>query len=71
MWPDFKSYTIRFKNQKDFNAFIEAKKGFLIVDISWSEFIVNFEDEEERQKAFSLMTGAVYSVQKENLVFGE
>jgi hypothetical protein len=71
MWPDFKSFTIKFKNQKDFDQFMELEWGFNTVDISWSEFIVNFEDEEERQKAFSLMTGEVYAMEKENLIFGE
>jgi hypothetical protein len=71
MWPNFESFAITFKNQEDFNAFVEVKEGFDIVDISWSEFIVNFEDEEERQKAFSLLTGKTYGMQEQNLVFGE
>ena len=72
-WPniDFKSFSITFKNQNDFNAFVKVKEDFDIVDIGWSDRIVNFEDEEERQKAVGLMSGTVYGVSKEDMVFGE
>lgn len=71
MWPEFKSFTITFKNREDFLSFIEIKEGFDIVDIGWSDCIINFEDEEERQKALDLLTGKVYAMEKENLILGE
>jgi hypothetical protein len=70
MKPVFKSFTITFKNQKDFDTFIEVKKGFHIVDISWTSYIINFEEEEDRQKALDLLTGKVYGIKKENLILG-
>lgn len=70
-WPDFKSFTITFKNQNEFNSFVEIQESFNIIDIGWSDRIVNFEDEEERQKAINLLTGEIFAMQKENLVFGE
>lgn len=66
-WPEFKSNTITFKNREDFISFIEIKQGFDIVDIGWSDCIINFEDEENRNKAFELMTGKVYNVKMEDI----
>jgi len=70
-WLDFKSYTITFRNQEDFNAMIEVKEGFDIVDIGWSDRIINFEDEDNRQRFLQLACSQTMGIKAENITLGE
>ena len=70
-WPDFKSYTITFKNQEDFDTMIEVKEGFDVVDIGWSDRIINFEDEENRQRFLDLACCTTMGIKAENITLGE
>jgi len=69
-WPTFESHTITFKKREDFLSFVELEKSFDIVDIGWSDCVINFEDDEERKKAFELMTGTIYGVSEKDLILG-
>ena len=70
-WHDFKSHTITFKNQEDFDAIIEVKEGFDIVDIGWSDRIINFEDEDNRQRFLQLACSQTMGIKTENMILGE
>ena len=70
-WPDFKSYTITFKNQEDFDTMIKVKEGFDVVDIGWSDRIINFEDEENRQRFLDLSCSQTMGIKAENITLGE
>jgi hypothetical protein len=70
-WPDFKRYTITFKNQEDFDTMIEVKEGFDVVDIGWSDRIINFEDEENRQRFLDLACSQTMDIKAENITLGE
>ena len=66
-----KSITITCKNQEDFNAMIEVKEGFGIVDIGCSDRIINFEDEDNRQRFLQLACSQTMGIKAENITLGE
>lgn len=53
IWPDFPSFSISFKEQKDFDVAIKTPEAKKNVDISWSERIINFENEQDREDLIS------------------
>lgn len=69
-WPNFTSYTIKFKNQEDFNAMLKVKEVFDVVDIGWSDRIINFEDEDNRQRFLDLALSPAMRISPENITLG-
>ena len=63
----FKSFPVRFQRQEDFDAMAQIKNSFDFIDISWSEKIFNFDNEEERQKFVEVATSETYSINQKNL----
>jgi len=61
------SHTIKFKRHDDFKAMMEIKDSFEIEDISWTEFIVCFANDEERKKFFYVAVSATYGIREEDL----
>ena len=70
-WPDFPSFTVTFAEQSDFDDMMKIRNSFNIVDISWSERIVNFDDEEERSKFIQVATGVAYGISPKKMVTNE
>ena len=65
--PEFPSFCLTFKNQEDFKIAIQHKDCASLIDISWSERILNFEDQEARQSFLSLITSPSVGIKKTNL----
>lgn len=63
----FKSFAVRFQRQEDFDVMAQIKNNFDFIDISWSEKIFNFDNEEERQKFVEVATSKTYSINQKNL----
>lgn len=66
----FRNFTLTFNNQEDFDRVIAMRDSFNIVDISWSDRIINFEDDEERQSFLDLAI-LNHCVKIENVLIGE
>jgi len=63
----FKSFAVRFQRQEDFDVMAQIKNSFNFIDISWSEKIFNFDNEEERQKFVEVATSKTYSINQKDL----
>ena len=65
----FESFTVSFKEQKDFDLMVKIKDAFNCIDISWSERIFNFKDNRERKDfiCFALCLG----IEEKNLTIGD
>lgn len=63
----FQSFAVRFQRQEDFDVMVQIKNSFDVIDISWSEKIFNFDNQEERQKFVEVATSETYSINQKNL----